>query len=127
MVRAEPPRENRRGSRLIQGVELRKVCEVVCGLYGLESSELGRRGSRHEARAALAYLARRHTEATNRELAEILGVSRPDCVPNLTRRFAGWLTKRESVRERLSELERQLRHARSPKPPVLTSMSSARP
>jgi hypothetical protein len=74
-------------------------------------SELGRRGSRHDARAALAYLAREHTAATHGELAELLGVSRPDCVPNLTRRFADWLTERQGVRERLRELEDQLRRA----------------
>jgi hypothetical protein len=111
VVRGDPPRERRRDSRQIQGIDLGRVCEVVCGTYGLESSELGRRGSRHEARAALAYLARRHTEATNAELAGILGVSRPDCVPNLTRRFAGWLAKEEGVRERLRDLEDRLHPA----------------
>jgi hypothetical protein len=34
-------------------------------------------------------------EATNSELAEVLGASRPDSVPNLTRRFAGWLAERD--------------------------------
>jgi hypothetical protein len=37
------------------------------------------------------------------------GVSRADSVPNLTRRFAGWLAEREEVRERLRQLEEQLR------------------
>ena len=72
-------------------------------------SELSRRGSRHEARAALAYLAREYTAATHGELAELLGVSRPDSVPNLTRRFSRWLAQRREVRERLKELEEQLR------------------
>jgi putative transposase len=109
LVRGAPPRELRRESRLIQGVELGRVCEVVARGYQVESSEVSRRGSRHEARAALAYLARKHTEATHGELAELLGVSRPDSVPNLTRRFAKWLIERREVRERLGELEKQLR------------------
>jgi REP element-mobilizing transposase RayT len=114
LVREGPPRERRREDRQVRGVDVRRVCEVVCRAYQVESSELGRRGSRHEARAAVAYLARRHTEATNSELAEILGVSRPDSVPNLTRRFAGWLAGRADVRERLAQLEEKLRPAPAP-------------
>ena len=45
-------------------------------------------------RAAMAYLAGRHTAATNGELTEILGLSRAASVPNLTRRFAAWLSER---------------------------------
>ena len=75
---------------------------------------IGRRGSRHQARAALAYLARRHTAVPNSELAEVLGVSRPDCVPNLTRKFAGWLATRADVRRRLAQLEDQLDRALEP-------------
>jgi len=111
LVRCAPPRERRRESRLVQGLEFRRVYEVVRRVYQVESRELSRRGSRHEARAALAYLARRHTAATNAELAEVLGVSRPDSVPNLTRRFAGWLAEREEVRERLGRLEEELSRA----------------
>ena len=49
-------------------------------------SEPSQRGSRHPARAGLVYLARTHTLATNAELAAVLGLSRPESVPNLTRR-----------------------------------------
>ena len=107
-VQEAPPREPRRESRQVRGIDLRRVCEVICREYQIEKSELGRRGSRQEARAALAYLARRHTAATNAELAGILGVSRPDSVPNLTRRFAGWLVERPDIREKLVQLEEVL-------------------
>jgi hypothetical protein len=113
MIRGAPPRERRRESRLVQGIALERVGEVVCASYGVDPAELTRRGSRHEARAALAYLARQHTVATHAELAEVLGVSRPDSVPNLTRRFAGWLADRKGVRERLKRLEAELRQAAS--------------
>ncbi len=109
MVRDEPPRALHREARLARSVPLAAILEVVCRTYGVESSELSRRGSRHEARAALAYLARRHTVATNASLAEVLGVSRPDSVPNLTRRFARWLSERGDVRQRHMLLEQQLR------------------
>src|SRR5262245_16865514 len=109
LVRGARPQELRRETRLIQGFELGKVREVVCSAYQVAASELSRRGSPHEARAALAYLAREHTEATHRELAGLLGVSRPDSVPNLTRRFARMLAERREMRERLEELQEQLR------------------
>jgi hypothetical protein len=67
---------------------------VVCRPYGVEPDDLSRRGSRHEARAALAYLARQHTEASHAELAGLLEVSLADSVPNRTRRFARWLEDR---------------------------------
>ena len=121
MVRNEPPRELHREARLARGVPLEAILEVVCRTYGVESSELSRRGSRHEARAALAYLARRHTVATNASLAEVLGVSRPDSVPNLTRRFARWLTEQDEVRQRHKLLEDQLRLDLHPKKPQTRS------
>jgi len=108
MVRGEPRRERRRESRLIQGPTLSRVSEVVCALYEVDRAELRRRGSPHPARAALAYLARRRTAATNAELAAVLGLSRAESVPNLTRRFAAWLTTDARVREQLRGLEEQL-------------------
>jgi hypothetical protein len=108
LVRGEPPRERRRESRLVQGIPLRRVCELVCESYGVAPTELSRRGSRHEARPVLAHLARQYTEATLAELAPILGVSRPESVPNLTRRFDAWLSTRKDVRLRLKELEAAL-------------------
>jgi putative transposase len=87
MVRGQPRRDRRRESRLLQSLPLSRVSEVVCAWYEIEHSELSRRGSRHPARAALVYLARSRTMATNAELAAMLGLSRAESVPNLTRRF----------------------------------------
>ena len=56
----------------------------------------------------MAYLARRHTSATNADLTEILGVSRAESVPNLTRRFERWLSTDRRVRKELERLERKL-------------------
>ncbi len=78
------------------------------GMQAIERSELSRRGSRHPARAAWAYLARSRTATTNAELAVTLGLSRPECVPNLTRRFAAWLTSNAKTREQLRRLEERL-------------------
>jgi hypothetical protein len=92
----------------MQGLSIARVSEVGCAVYGIEPSELGQRGSRHPARAAMAYLARRHTAATNGELVAILGVSRPESVPNLTRRFETWLSGDAQVRKQLRRLEDEL-------------------
>jgi len=106
MVRGNPGRERRRESRLIQGQTLSRVIEVVCASYEIDRAELRRRGSRHPARAALAYLARRFTTVTNAGLVPELGVSRAESVPNLTRRFAAWLATDAKVRKRLGASSR---------------------
>ena len=53
-----------------------RITEVVCANYEIERTELGRRGNRHPARAALVYLPRRRTATTNAKLAAVRGVSR---------------------------------------------------
>jgi putative transposase len=108
MVRGQPRRERRRESRLIEGVPLERVCAAVCSSYGIAPAELSNRGSRHPARAALAYLARQRTTATNAELMGLLGVSRPESVPNLTRRFGTWLSSDVRVRKQFRGIEEEL-------------------
>ncbi len=96
------------GGAARRGHSLERVCQVVCAAYAIEPAELARRGSRQEARAALAYLARRRTAATHAELMGVLGVSRPESVPNLTRRFASWLSSDAGIGRRYHRLEEEL-------------------
>ena len=105
MVRGQPSRERRRESRLMLSVPLSRITEVVCDFYQIEPTELSQRGSRHPARAGLVYLARRHTLATNAELAAVLGLSRAESVPNLTRRFGDSLATDAKIRKQLRDLE----------------------
>ena len=84
----------------------------------VERSELGRRGSRHPARSALAYLARRRTTATNADLMVVLGVSRPESVPNLTRRFAARLSADREIRRLYQRMEDDLDGSPSVPAPV---------
>jgi hypothetical protein len=93
-------------------VPLSKIIEVVCSSYQIEPAELGERGSRHPARSALVYLARNHTMATNAQLAAVLGLSRAESVPNLTRRFGDWLATDAKTRKKLGVLEEALEGAR---------------
>ena len=108
IVSGQPRRDRRREARRVRGLSLSQLSEIVCSEYSIERSELSRRGSRHPARAAMAYLARRHTSATNGDLTEILGVSRAESVPNLTRRFESWLSTDRPVRKELERLEQEL-------------------
>jgi hypothetical protein len=58
------------------------------------------------ARAVAAWLCRRHTEATLADLAEWLGLSRADSVPNLTRRLEAQLNFRPELLNDLVEILR---------------------
>jgi hypothetical protein len=89
-------------------VPLSRIIDVVCFSYEIEPTELGSRGSRHPARAALAYLARNHTMSTNAELAAVLGLSRAESVPNLTRRFGDCMATDAKTRKKLGVLESEL-------------------
>jgi hypothetical protein len=108
MVRGEPCSERRRESRLLLSLPLSRVSEVVCAHYEINRAELRRPGSRRPARAALALLARRRTVATNAELAIMLGLSRAESSPNLTRRFGAWLAIDARIRKPLKDLEKEL-------------------
>jgi hypothetical protein len=114
-VRAMVRGERRRESRLLQSLPLSRVIEVVCASYEIERSEMSRRGSLHPARAALVYLARSRTMATNTELAGLLGLSRAESVPNLARRFGAWLATDAKLRRQLRTLEEELDQSNHPK------------
>ena len=85
------------------------MIEAVCSRYGVDRAQLAVRGSRAPARAALAYLAKHLTESTRAELVPILGLSRPESVPNLSSRFATLLRTQASVRRDLKALELALK------------------
>jgi hypothetical protein len=98
----------RREERLLRGLDLDRVIEAVCQRYGVGREQLAARGSRSPARAALAYLAKHHTECTRAELVPILGLSRPESVPNLSARFASLISSEAAARRDLAALELSL-------------------
>ena len=108
-----PLRERRRELRQLQGHSLKSVCDVVCTAYRIDRSELSRRGSRHPARAALAYLARQRTATTNSELTSVLGVGRFESAPNLARRYRASLSTDRRVRAECRRLEKLLADSES--------------
>ena len=73
----------------------------------MEGSWLSRRGDPHLARAAAGWLCRRHTETSLSQLADSLGLSRADSVPNLTRRLERRLKATPQLSDDLAEILRQ--------------------
>ena len=89
-------------------IDLVRLTQVVSQFYGVDQAELKRRGSRHPARAALVYLARHYTVSTNAELVPVLGVSRPESIPNLTHRFQHTLQRNTEVTGQLRQIAQML-------------------
>jgi hypothetical protein len=98
-------RDLRRERRLLRGLDLALVIEAVCSQYGVDWGQLAARLSRSPALAALAYLAKHHTESSRAELVPILGLSRPESVPNLSARFAALLRTQSNAKRDLMALQ----------------------
>ena len=113
-VRSNPPIPE---ARQLAGLDPQRIIAAVAEFYGLEGSSLSRRGDLHLARPVAAWLCRRHTEASLRELADWPGLSRADSVPNLTRRLERRLKGAAGLSDDLAEILRRAspprrRHAR---------------
>jgi hypothetical protein len=104
----------------LAGLDPDRICAEVARFYGLDRACLSRRYDPHLARAVAAWLCRRYTQAPHRELAERLGLSRADSVPNLTRRLEARLRTSRWLAEELEQIMTQVRAqivlARTPDP-----------
>jgi len=87
---------------------LEDVMKAVCREYRVGEDALRRRGDGHPARAAAAWLVRRHTPATLADVAPLLGLSRPESVPNLTRKLGAQLREDAALRRQITAIERRL-------------------
>lgn len=81
--------------------------------YGLPPEALRRAGRHTEMRAVAAWLAKRHREATLRELAGPLGLGRPQRVGNLTRRMDLALRTSPKLRRTIAATEAKIIDRRS--------------
>jgi hypothetical protein len=86
------------------GLDPKRIFAAVAAFHGLEGASLSRRHDPHLARAVAAWLCRRHTEASLRDLTEWLGLSRADSVPNLTRRLEARLKASPELCDDLTEI-----------------------
>lgn len=94
-------RPNQRNSRRTAPLQLPQVAQTIGDVLEVDPVVFSARGSRHLARALLAYLSRCYTDATLGQLAQHMGLSRADSVPTPIRRVT------ESPAD--SELRQQLR------------------
>ncbi len=100
-IQSQPPVAE---ARQLSGLDPKRIFAAVTSFYGLDDAALARRHDPHLARAVAAWLCRRHTEASLRELAAPLGLSRPDSVPNLTRRIETRLKESPELSNDLAEI-----------------------
>ncbi len=103
-VQSNPPAPE---ARQLAGLDPKRILAAVAEFYGLETTALSRRHDPHLARPVAAWLCRRHTVVSLRQLAEWLGLSRADSVPNLTRRLDERLRASPRLSDDLAEILRQ--------------------
>jgi putative transposase len=108
-------------ARQLAGLDPKRIFAAVADFYGVDDALLSRRHDPHLARAVAAWLCRRHTEASLRELAKRLGLSRADSVPNLTRRLEARLKTSPELSDDLTEI---LRRANAPDASILPGEAS---
>jgi hypothetical protein len=109
-IQSDPPVAE---ARQLSGLDPKRIFAAVSDFYVLDEAALSRRHDPHVGRAVAAWLCRRHTEASLRELAVWLGLSRADSVPNLTRRIE---TRLKTSPELSNDLAAIIKRARSPDP-----------
>ena len=96
--------------RTLEAVDLESVFAAVSDYYQVESDIFAQRGDGHIARAAAAWLSRRLTTATLRQLSVPLGLGRPESVSNLTRRMDRHLQQDPKMKQDLAKIESRLAH-----------------
>ncbi len=106
----QPPRhpDEVPASRRLAALDSKTVIEAVAEYYGVTSDQFRMRGTRQLSRDVAAWLCRRLSSATLRELAPALGVNHPDSVRNLVRRVDRELTRSRSVRRDVESLRDRL-------------------
>jgi chromosomal replication initiation ATPase DnaA len=91
-------------ARQLSGLDPELVMAAVADFYGVTPDLLSRRHEPHVAREVAAWLCRRHTEASLRELAPRLGLAGATSVPNLTRRLDAKLAQSPKLQRDLAEI-----------------------
>ena len=124
---ANPSKASVAEARRLASLDPKRVLAAVADFYDVDPALLARRHDPHMARTVAAWLCRRHTEATLSELAEWLGLSRGDSVPNLTRRLQAQLTSQPELLNDLAEiLQRATREKADRRPKTVNNPKAKR-
>lgn len=94
-------------------LDLDLVIDTVASFYGVSEATFRTRGNPHVSRAIVAWLARRHSMVSRRELADHLGLSRAESVGNLVRRVDHQIEENAQLRRELADLETTLLQLRT--------------
>ena len=92
----------------LKAVGLGAVFAAVGQYYGVDEAIFAVRGNPPIARAAAAWLSRRLTMATLRELLVPLGLSRPESVSNLPRHMERQLAKEPNMQRDRAKIEARI-------------------
>ena len=95
-------------ARRLRNVDPERVLEVVAAHYGVSAETFRQRRSGSQARDVAAWLARRLTTATLRELAADFGLNHPDSLHNLVRRIDRQVVASRELRERIEGIQETL-------------------
>lgn len=107
----EVPRDSQ-----LRGLGVSSIWLAVAAHYGVAQEALGQRSRHTEIRSVAAWLAKRHSPATLRELAPLLGLGRAQSVGNLTRRVDHAIGKSKELRRTIETIESRLAGAHAVRP-----------
>ena len=95
-------------ARRLAGVPLSDVLEQTADYYGVDVSSFARKHSKQRSRDVAAWLARRVTVVTLRELAEPFGLRHPDSVRGLLGRAEVAMNGSAKLRKEVEQLRREI-------------------
>lgn len=95
-------------AKRLRGLELAGVLEAVARHYKVSVEQLAKARRGDVTRAVAAWLARRYTSATRREISTALGLGHPDSAGNMVRRIQRERVKNARLRKDLAAIEKRL-------------------
>ncbi len=97
-------------ARRLAGVRLSDVLEQTAEYYGVDVASFARKHSKQGSRDVAAWLARRLTVATLREMTEPFGLRHPDSVRGLLGRAEAAMNGSAKLRKEVEQLRREIQH-----------------
>jgi chromosomal replication initiation ATPase DnaA len=95
-------------ARRLKSLSIREVLDATARRYCVDAASFAAKYNRSPSRDAAAWLARRLTVATLRELAEPFGLGHPDSVRNLIRRAERAIAKSNKFRKQVQRIKQEL-------------------
>ena len=100
-------------ARRLNSLLLPEVLEQTADYFDVEVASFARKHSKQQSRDVAAWLARRLTTATLRELTDPFGLGHPDSVRSLLNRAAAAMDRSAKFRKEVNELRQKIQHKRN--------------